>query len=388
MQITATVNLSCQRVRILNLTMILKGWLSLAIVLLAMLRSVESTSLFSQDDDAGTVKRLSDIQGLPERIAFGSCAHQDKPQPVLETVAGFKPDLFIYLGDNIYGDTRDMEVLQAKYAKLGSKPEFKNLRQAAAVLAIWDDHDYGENDAGNEYPFKAESRNIFLDFWRVPDDDNQRQNDGIYGAHRFEKDGMALQVILLDTRTFRDPLKSNPTPLPTGSTFKNAYQPDENPSLSLLGEAQWTWLAEQLAEPADLRIICSSIQFGHEYNGWESWTNLPLEQQKMFDLIQSTKANGVIFISGDVHWGEISKRDNPDAYAIYDVTASGITETWPTVELNKFRIGEVVRENHFGMIDIDWTVVDPIVTLKIIDRLGTIRLSTSIRLSELRLKRD
>ena len=101
-------------------------------------------------------------------IAFGSCSKEDKDQPILETILTKEPELFIYLGDNIYGDTRDMDILKKKYDLLGAKDEFQNLRSNCMVLATWDDHDYGENDAGRHYPYKAESKEIFLDFWQEP----------------------------------------------------------------------------------------------------------------------------------------------------------------------------------------------------------------------------
>jgi alkaline phosphatase D len=105
------------------------------------------------------------VQNLPKRIAFGSCAKQDKPQPIWNAVLASDPDLFIFLGDNIYGDTRDMAVLRRKYAELAAQPGFVRLTERTPILATWDDHDYGENDAGVDYPFKDESRQIFCDFW-------------------------------------------------------------------------------------------------------------------------------------------------------------------------------------------------------------------------------
>lgn len=342
-----------------------------------------TTATWSQEDSS-VVRSVSQTAALPSKIAFGSCAKETKPQPVLDVVVAQKPDLFIYLGDNIYGDTRDMNVLRAKYAQLGAKPEFQRLRAAVPVLSIWDDHDFGENDAGKDYPFKAESRAIFFDFWKVPVESPRRQHPGIYGSHVFTAHRRTLQVILLDTRTFRDPLKRTPSPIPPGSSLKNDYEPDPSPEKTLLGETQWAWLAEELRRPADVRIIASSIQFGHEYNGYESWTNLPREQQRFLDLIVSTQANGVVLISGDVHWAEISRRSIPGGYALYDVTASGITETWPHVEPNRFRVGEAVRENHFGQIIIDWDNAETAVVLQIIDKAGTVRREERVPLSQLR----
>jgi len=281
-------------------------------------------------------------------ICFGSCSHQDKPQPILDLVAARRPDLFLYLGDNIYGDTEDMTVLQKKYQKLGSKTEFQNLQKSTTVLATWDDHDYGENDAGRYYPYKEKSKEIFLDFWKEPQNSERRKHKGIYHSYFFDYQGKKIQIVLLDTRTFRDKL----THLEDKKKYKNDYQPTSSPDSTFLGEQQWQWLKKQFQKKAAVRIIASSNQFAHEYNGWESWTNVPHERNKMLQLIQATKAQGIVFLSGDVHWGEISKLQNDYTYPIYDVTSSGITQNWPDTEPNKNRIGQVVRKNNYGMITI------------------------------------
>ena len=120
-------------------------------------------------------------------------------------------------------------------------------------------------------------------------------------------------------------------------------------------------------EAADVRIIASSNQFSHEYNGWESWTNVPHEQERMIQLIQKTKANGVVFISGDVHWGEISKKNWSNGYPIYDVTSSGLIQTWPNLEPNKNRIGPAVPQNNIGLIEIGKHNESIIIGMAIID---------------------
>jgi alkaline phosphatase D len=95
---------------------------------------------------------------------------------------------------------------------------------------------------------------------------------------------------------------------------------------TILGEEQWNWLSYQFTQPADVRIICTSTQFGTEYNGMESWANFPLEQEKMIATIVNQQANGVIFISGDVHYAECSKRIYPSCYPIYDITSSALNQ--------------------------------------------------------------
>ena len=316
------------------------------------------------------------------RIGFGSCADEDKPQPLLEVATALKPQVFIYLGDNIYGDTKDMEVLRQKYATLAAKPEFQALKKQAELLAVWDDHDYGWNDMGRHYAHKEESREIFLDFWEEPANSARRSHAGIYHSRYFGPEGRRVQVILLDTRTFRDDLLPNDRQ----GEHKNDYRPypPHQTDSTFLGEAQWAWLEEQLSQPADLRIVASSNQFSHAYNGWESWTNVPHEQQRMLDLIRATQAEGVVFLSGDVHWGELSRRPVPGGYPIYDVTSSGITQSWPTTEPNSYRIGDIVRRNNVGLLTIDWEART--LTMELYDKHQKAVVSHQVPFSELQFE--
>ena len=303
------------------------------------------------------------------KIAFGSCAHQDKKQPMLLNAVKLNPDLFIYLGDNIYGDTRDMDLLKKKYQKLASKTEFQELKKSTKILSVWDDHDYGENDKGRHYPFKKESKEIFMNFWEIAQDSERRSHKGIYGSEFINIGDKTLQIIMLDTRTFRDDLLKNE---PKSLAYKNDYIPYTKKDSTILGKTQWKWLKKELSKKADIRIVASSLQFGHEYNGYESWTNMPQEQAKFIDMIAKTKANGVVFISGDVHWGEISKMDTPNTYPLYDVTSSGITQTWTSTETNKNRVGSVIIQNNIGLIEIFYNDRDPLIKLNIYDKNGIV----------------
>lgn len=317
---------------------------------------------------------------LISKIALGSCASQQEPQPILHTIVADNPELFIYLGDNIYGDTKDMGELAGHYATLAARPEFAALKKSIPLLATWDDHDYGWNDAGREYPFKAESKELFLNFWREPADTARRKRPGIYTHYHFTDPATkrSLQIILLDTRTFRDGLTHGRL-----SSWKNDYIPNPDPAKTILGQAQWAWLKERLQEPADVRIIASSIQFCHQHNGWESWTNLPSELYKMVDLIKETRAEGVLFISGDVHWGELSVLKIKDGYPLHDLTASGLNRTWDSVEPNQNRHGEVYRKHHYGVIDIDWKLEDPTITLQVKDLEGITQVQKTVARSAL-----
>ena len=111
-----------------------------------------------------------------------------------------------------------------------------------------------------------------------------------------------MQVILLDTRWFRSALKPSDD---RGKPGKERYLPDADPAKTMLGEAQWRWLEEQLRQPAELRLLVSSIQVVAEGHGWERWGNFPLERQRLYRLIADTRAQGVVFLSGDRHVGAL-----------------------------------------------------------------------------------
>lgn len=322
-------------------------------------------------------------------IAFGSCGHEDQPQPVLQIAAEKKPTAFIFLGDNIYGDTDNMDTLRAKYERFGAKPEFRQLAAATKILATWDDHDYGRNDAGKYYPYKEESKEIFLNFFKEPALSERRKHKGVYHAEYIWVGDKVIQIILLDNRTFRSDLLAYDGQHPTTQDkyfYKLDYSPHTSKDSTILGDEQWQWLEKELSQPADLRLICSGSQFGIEYNGYEAWANFPLEQQRMLDLIKKTKAEGVIFLSGDVHYAEISKLKTPGLYPIYDITSSGITSRWDFATPNANRIEGPVMDNHIGLLTIQWNK-DPEIKMEIIDKNKNSRLEYTIKASELRFSK-
>ena len=302
------------------------------------------------------------------RIAFGSCCRQDRPAPVWDAIAAAHPDLFVYLGDNIYGDTEDMAVMRQKYETLAALPGYAKLRDHATILATWDDHDMGKNDAGVEYPRKQEAKDEMLRFLNEPKTSARRTHDGVYDAYTYGPPGKRVQVILLDTRWFRSPLKSH------RDEKKNLYyDPDDDPAKTMLGEAQWAWLEQQLKAPADLRVIGSSIQLLSAEHRFEKWENFPRERQRLLDLIDAAAGSApIVILSGDRHTGEISKLDRPGKTPVYDVTASSLNQggTTPANEPNRYRVGERFSPATFGVIEIDWSGTTPDLTLELRDADG------------------
>ncbi len=320
------------------------------------------------------------------KIAFGSCSSQNHPLPIFDVVVKHEPNLFVFLGDNIYADSWSMSTIKRKYQQLADKPTFKNLKAHVPLIATWDDHDFGQNDGGKQYPFKKQTKKIFLNFFNEPDSSERWKHDGIYTSYMYEFNGKKLQIILLDNRTFRDNLKTYKGEKKNDKryTYKLDYSPHTDTNKTMLGKVQWEWLEKELLKPADIRLIGTGSQFGIEFNGYEAWANFPHEQKKMIDLIKKTRANGVLFLTGDVHYAEISRLIYPDLYPIYDVTASGLSSKWDFATPNKNRVDGPVMENHFGMISINWDLPVPAIKMEIWDDQNKKRIEREISLDDIR----
>lgn len=292
-------------------------------------------------------------------LAFGSCVHQDRPQPIWERVLDAQPDVFAFLGDNIYGDSDDPQVLVAKYQQLGAVDQVRRLQEQAQVVAIWDDHDFGRNDAGMEYPQKEASRQLMLDFWGEPANSTRRTRpDGIYTAYVFEHEGKRIQLILPDLRWNRTPLQEVTDSAQQAwreAQNMGPYEANLQASASMLGEAQWQWLERQFEEPADLRIIGSSLQLLAEFTGWESWANFPADRQRLMQLLEQHNQIPTLILSGDTHWSEISQVEHAGMeWPLVDITSSGLTEEWYAISPNRHRVGEAFAQANFGLLKIDW----------------------------------
>lgn len=299
-------------------------------------------------------------------IAFGSCIDQARPAPIWDTIVAGKPDLFLFGGDNVYcGMPYSLANLRRAYAQAAESPGMNRLRRSVPHLAIWDDNDYGQNDGGADFAFKAESKAEFVEFWKLAADDPRRTREGLYHAQVFGPAGRRVQVILLDGRWFRSPWKVTDRRNAPG---KERYLPDDSPGKTMLGEAQWRWLEAQLRQPAEVRLIVSGIQVLTEGHGWERWGNFPRERQRLYDLIGSTGAQGVVLLSGDRHIGALYREAGGTPYPLYEMTSSGITHPWGGAsEAGPNRLGELFTALHYGTVDIDWAAGAVSLALRDID---------------------
>lgn len=290
------------------------------------------------------------------RIAVASCFDQRMEQPIWGAIFGYRPEVFVYAGDNVYGSVPaaslepGLEVLTQAYRTAAARQEPARIHREARVMAVWDDHDMGLNDGGADMPYRDRAKELFLAFHRIPAEDPRHSRAGLYHAEVLGPPGQRVQVILLDTRWFRSPLERASTPQPFGP-----YVPTADRSKTILGEAQWAWLTQQLREPAQIRLIVSSIQLVAEGHGFERWGNFPHERQRFYDLLRETDARGVIVLSGDRHIGALYRHEAGLARPLIELTASPATRPFPgNREPGPNRIGAVYGMENFGTVDIDW----------------------------------
>jgi alkaline phosphatase D len=315
------------------------------------------------------------------RLSLGSCANQQLAQPIWQAILADRPDMHLFGGDNVYASDQPWSLaqLQEAYALAAQHEGMVQLMRTVPYMAIWDDHDYGFNDGGAEFAGKLSSKEALLNFFKVPANHALRSREGLYDAQIIGSGQRRVQIIVLDTRWFRSTLTR---PLIPGLPGRERYIPDDSPDKSLLGAVQWQWLEAQLRQPAAIRLIYSGIQALAEGHGWERWGNLPLERERLLGLIARTRAQGVVLLSGDRHIGAIYRETMGTPYPLWEMTSSGLTHAWTQAsERGPNRVGELVRVNHYGLVDLDWA--DQRIHLQLKDSQGRKQHSVSIPMKEL-----
>ena len=283
------------------------------------------------------------------RIAFGSCFREQRPAPIFEAIQAANPEVFLWMGDNIYGDTQDMEILRQKYQAAKNLPAYVTLRESCRIFGTWDDHDYGVNDGGADHPMRTESQQEMLDFLDEPAASLRRSQAGVQQVVDLGPPEKRVRILLLDTRYHRDPIGSDGT---------------------VLGEVQWKWLEEQLVgSKAAVHVIVSSIQVLPSEHPFEKWAKFPKDRARLLDLLARNDVPPVILLSGDRHLAELSIEPKRCGYPLLEVTSSSMNSGGggSDSELNVLRIGANFRAENFGTLTIDWTKTKPIITAALRD---------------------
>ena len=122
---------------------------------------------------------------------------------------------------------------------------------------VWDDHDFGYNNEGDNYVCRKSSQNEFVYHFNLPKTDARHpeytgpdgQQEGIYSSYLFSTDSGSpgIHLINLDNRYHRSP---------TYDTYGECI----GASSTILGSAQWAWLEDELRRPSEIKVIASGIQ--------------------------------------------------------------------------------------------------------------------------------
>jgi alkaline phosphatase D len=292
-------------------------------------------------------------------LGFGSCMDQRKSQRFWTHLLRQRHDHFVFLGDNLYPSRDNLPELQVAYEDLSRNSGLRALTTRVGVSAVWDDHDFGADNADSSLPYRSESQTLFRNFWKQ---EYATENDGVYSSKMFRHEGKLIHLILLDTRFHR-------TPYQLVDSLENN---NENADSQLLGKAQWQWLEEQMRKSADVKIIGSSIQVLSAEHRFEKWSNYPAEYDRLIQLIEGCRAPCLI-LSGDRHQHEISRLELRDGRVLYDFTSSGLNkaEGLSRFEKNRLRVQRHLDDG-FGEVRLRFSGSELNVTMTMIDKRGRV----------------
>lgn len=283
------------------------------------------------------------IESIKElrRFAFGSCNDQNDPQPLWEDLTTMNPDLFAWGGDIIYADWEREYDIAKSFEKQRLIPAYDQFRRKTPIIGIWDDHDYAADNADGTNTHKVQNQKLLLDFLDEPRASKRRTQEGIYTSYEFGPASRRVKIIMLDNRY-----------------FKNL-----DPAAPMLGEAQWSWLEEEFrTSTAKLHFVMAGLSiFSPLLPYSEEWWHYPGEVNRLLGLIEKYKPPGLVFLTGDKHFGTIFKGSGQ-----LEMISSGMThvvprKTWWYLS-RKFPV--TFFGLNYGLIDIDWVGGAPKLTMR------------------------
>lgn len=317
-------------------------------------------------------------------VAFGSCLYineteWDRPgtpygsdYEILTVLASKRPDLMLWLGDNTYYrevDWHTVEGLRHRWTHTRSTPELQPILGAAHNYAIWDDHDYGPNDADRSYRLKGAALENHKLFWA-----NQTygtpEADGVFG--RFEWGD--VEFFLLDDRYHRSPNRA----------------PDDEKK-TMFGREQFQWLLDGLSSSiATFKIVANGNQVLNPSTGGETLFNYRHEYDALLRYIKENKIPGVVFLSGDRHLTELIVLKDTAFYPLYDYTSSSLTaglSSFKDADNPHVMPGTLVNDAHtFGILRFSGPRTDRVLTMECWDHTGKLRWTHQVKANDLRVR--
>lgn len=302
-------------------------------------------------------------------VALGSCTYineteLDRPgkgygsnYTIFESINSKKPDIMIWGGDNIYLREADWDSktgILHRYTHSRSIKEMQPLLAKTQNFAIWDDHDFGPNDGDRSFYNKNLTLEAFKDFWANKSYGmNPEQNEGNYSTFNWGD----AQFFLLDDRFFKSPNDRN-----TGTR-------------TILGDTQLEWLIDALSSSsASFKIIYIGGQVITTAARFENYATYPEEKEKLLKEIENNKIKGVLFLSGDRHFTELSKLERNGTYPLYDWTVSpltsGVSNSYKEDKNTNQVEGSLFAVNNFGIISFSGDKANRQMKLSLFDKDG------------------
>jgi alkaline phosphatase D len=231
---------------------------------------------------------------------------------IFETMAREKSAFMLWLGDNWY--YRDVDYgstwgLKYRASRDRSLPVMQNFWKAMPHYAVWDDHDYGPNDADKSYVLKETARDIFMRYWGNPSYGQHGQ--GIYTKFTYSD----VDFFLLDDRWFR-----------SNDYMATTVDGKPNPDKRMWGPQQMEWLKNALKSSlATFKIVITGSQVLNPASPYDCLQKYPIEFNELMEYLGRERINGLVFFTGDRHHSEVIRYERPGAYTLYDVTSSPLT---------------------------------------------------------------
>lgn len=222
---------------------------------------------------------------------------------IFKNMAKEPSSFMLWLGDNVYlreSDYDSKSGIQYRYTHTRALPEMQDLLRSTHHYAIWDDHDFGSNDAESSFHMKEHTLQTFKDFFPS---NNYGVANGQGITSYFEWSDCAF--FLIDDRWFRTPKGQD------GLIF---------------GQEQLTWLIESLkSSNARFKFIAVGSQILNTAKSKENHSNYDKEHASLLQQLDENNIKGVIFLTGDRHNSEISKLTTEDGDVFHDLTVSPLT---------------------------------------------------------------
>lgn len=304
-----------------------------------------------------------------------SIKYADWKCDIYEEIYKKNPDFMLWLGDNVYYRPEDWNTRTGmiyRNAFVRSKKSLQPLLANTHHYAIWDDHDYGPNNSNGAFWNKETARDVFQLFFPNPTfgfDD--------FGGITTSFEWADVHFFLLDNRWERTP---------------NERKTGER---EILGEKQVQWLVDNLKRSlATFKVVVVGGQFLNQDAVFENHSAYPEERQKIIDLIDIERIEGVVFITGDRHYTELTKikRDrtlNSHKLPLIDFTVSplcsGVASSGSGLNIHQVD-GTEVLERNFGVIEVSGTRKDRVMKFIVYDEFGELIWEREININELKYK--